>query len=297
MNSRLHLRWLASAVGLVLGGAVASAQNDSAAAANPTVATMADNASDDEPRPEAIETPATASFDYHKTIEKPPEEGHASGGMAGAIENITRKIDAQNGGQHTANANWSLLVTPRLHRGKTDRDPTTVILEAEERSWTVDPDMPADDLAQLGADKANVLAQLAQWKRTLSAAQLATLDKGDKLDFSLRLPLAAGTLLSHPSATVSLSQEPAPKVVSIKVRSMNGSPVITLGVPADVEVTWDRPYKRPVCVVHLTGGQGKLDLEAFNAGDGLVFRTKRFLPVLDDPEGLPTSDLPGDPSQ
>jgi len=293
----LRLRLLVSAAGFLLGSAVASAQGDGAAAVNPTVVTLADNAADDEPHPEPVGTAATANFDYHKPIEKPAEEGHASGGIAGAVENVARKIAAEGGGKHTANANWSLLVTPRLHRGRTDQDPSTVTLESEEKAWTVDSDMPPEDQAQLASDKASVLAQLGQWKRTLTPAQLASLDKGEKLDFSLRLPLAAGVLLSHPSATVSVSQGPAPQVVKIKLRSENGSPVITLGVPADVEVTWDHPYKHPVCIVHLTGGQGKLDLQAFNSGDDLVFRTKRFLPVLDDPEGLPTSDLPGDPAQ
>jgi hypothetical protein len=228
----------------------------------------------------------SATLTYSEPVGEAPAPVTGSGGLVGGVNTVTSAIANAGKGKREAKARFAVTVTPKLQRGATPQAPAIVTLEVRETAWEVDGELPENSKAALAADRAAVLAQLAQWRRTLTPDQLATLDRGEAVDFIVAAPFAAPTLLSHARVKVGFGHA-APPVQSIALRAARGGELI-VGVPAVVEVTWKSAYTEPACQVRLNAGGRELTVTAQNTGDNLTFRSAPFLPYpAEYDDGLP----------
>jgi hypothetical protein len=264
-------------IALLLGMVCAVAQDDdpllrkrrSAAVSHPT---------------KAIEHTTTTTLQYEELVTKKPDPLSRGGGVSGALARVADEIANAGKGTSKAHVTWSLTIKPKLVRDDQHRT-GKVTLRVTDKDWHVDSDMPPESVTACAADRVTATANLNAWSVSLTKDQLDTLANGGTLTFLVNKPFTGLQKLRGPPVKIVVAQKPKPKVVDIIVRS-KGERRLTIGMPAEVEVTFNPPLEEPTCQVRLTAGHRQLSVIATNTGNDTTFLSGPFLPWYDSAEGL-----------
>jgi len=243
------------------------------------------------PPSKAIEHTTTATLQHVEMVFEKPDPLSRGGGIIGALRRVAEEIANLGKGSNVTRAVWSLTITPKLERDER-RHTGKVTLRVTEKDWQLDSNMPSEPAMACAADRVTATANLKTWSAPLSKEQLNTLDAGGAVTFLLDEPFAGLQKLRGRPVKIIIGQKPKPKVVDIVVRS-KGERRLTIGVPAEVEVTFNPPLEEPTCRVLLTAGHRQLSLIGTNTGNDTTFRAGPFQPWFDSAEGLaPGEELP-----